>query len=120
VAQRFAVMFRIKPGSQEKVAELLAGYRPPEWTAPDGTRLLSTSVFMKDDLVVRLIELDGNLPGLMAHLAAQPTIRRVERDLAEHLVQQRDMSSPESARDFFLTAMMTHVTTRVADHGTAA
>ncbi|WP_433336584.1 TcmI family type II polyketide cyclase [Spirillospora sp. CA-294931] len=113
--ERHAIMFKIKPGSQDKVAELLAGYAPPEWTAPDGTKLLNTSIFMKDDLVVRMIEIEGSLPGLMQHLAAQPTIQRVEREISEHLVEERDASSPEGARDFFIRALMRHVTTRRAD-----
>ncbi|QXJ21519.1 WhiE I [Actinomadura graeca] len=113
--ERHAIMFRIRPGTQDKVKELLAGYAPPEWTAPDGTRLVSTSVFVKDDLVVRMIEIDGNLPGLMAHLSSQPTIQRVEREIAQYLADERDTSTPEGTRDFFISSLMQHVTTRRSD-----
>jgi hypothetical protein len=118
--QRHAIMFKIKPGTEEKVSDILAGYQPPEWTAPDGTRLLSTSVFIKDDFVIRVIEFDGSLPSLMAHLGRQPVIQEVERRLTEYLVEERDMSSPEGARSFFIKSLMTHVTTRVADRPEAA
>ncbi|GAA3441449.1 SchA/CurD-like domain-containing protein [Planomonospora venezuelensis] len=114
--QRYAIMFRIKPGSEEKVKTLLSGYAPPEWVTPDGTRLLSTSVFLKDGLLVRLIEIDGNLPSLMAHLATQPSVQQLERELDEHIVEEdrRDTGTPDGARAFFRRAMMEHVTTRVA------
>src|SRR5690606_40685672 len=59
--QRYAITFEIKPGSEEAVRRLLAGYEPPEWVTADGTRLLSTSIFMKGTTVVRVMEIDGSL-----------------------------------------------------------
>lgn len=118
--QRYAITFEIKPGSEEAVRRLLAGYEPPEWVTADGTRLLSTSIFMKGTTVVRVLEIDGNLQSVMAHLAGQPSIQQLERELNEHLVVPRDMSSPEGAKAFFRTAIMEHVTTRVAEPAGAA
>lgn len=112
--QRFAIMFRIKPGTEAQVKELLTNYEPPEWVTPDGARLLGTSIFIKDDLVVRMMEVDGPLPSIMAHLARQPSIQQLEADLDPYLAEPRDMSSPEGARAFFGRAMMEHVTTRTA------
>lgn len=112
--QRFAITFRVKPESVDTVRELLANYEPPEWVTPDGTQLLGTSIFMKDDVVVRVMDIDGNLPSVMAHLAKQPSIQALERELDKHLAQPRDISSPEGAKAFFGRAMMQHVTTRVA------
>jgi hypothetical protein len=118
--QRYAITFQIKPGSEAAVKELLSAYDPPEWVTPDGTRLLSTSIFMKGTTVIRVIEIDGALPSVMAHLAKQPSIQQLERELDQHLAVPRDMSSPEGARAFFLSALMDHVTTRVAEHAEAA
>jgi quinol monooxygenase YgiN len=117
--QRFALMFRIKPGTEDRVRDLLANYARPNGVAADGTRLLSTSVFMKDRLVVRMIEIDGSLPGLAAHMSQEPNIQAVEAELDTYLVDEdrRDASTPEGARDFFRKAMMEHVTTRVAVPG---
>lgn len=112
--ERYAITFEVKPGSEGAVRELLTTYAPPEWVTPDGARLLGTSIFMKDGLVVRMMEIDGSLPRIMAHLARQPAIQELERKLDEHLVEPRDMSSPAGARAFFQRAMMDHVTTRVA------
>ena len=112
--ERYAISFQVKPGTEAVVKDLLANYSPPEWTTPDGARLLGTSIFMKDGLVVRMMEIDGSLPRVMAHLARQPAIQELERKLDEFLVEPRDMSSPAGARAFFQKAMMEHVTTRVA------
>jgi hypothetical protein len=114
---RYAIMFRVQPGTEDKVKELLANYPPPTRVTPDGTRLVSTSVFMKDGLVIRMIEIDGKLPSLMAHISQEPAIQKVEEELHRYLVEEdrRDASTPEGARDFFRRAMMEHVTTRRAE-----
>ncbi|MFE7130738.1 SchA/CurD-like domain-containing protein [Streptomyces sp. NPDC057638] len=112
--ERYAISFHVKPGTEEVVRDLLATYTPPEWVTPDGARLLSTSIFMKDGLVVRFMEIDGALPRVMAHLARQPGIQELERKLNDYLVEPRDMTSPAGARAFFQKAMMEHVTTRSA------
>lgn len=115
--QRFAIMFRVRPGTEEKVRDLLANYAPPNLAAADGTRLVSTSVFMKDNLVIRMIEIDGDLRGLIRHISSEPSIQAVERELDKYLVDEdrRDASTPDGARQFFQRAMMEHVTTRRAD-----
>jgi len=112
--QRYAITFRIKPGTEDAVRDLLANYDPPAWEAPDGTRLLGTSIFMKDGVVVRMMEIDGSLPAAMAHLARQPSIQKLERELDAYLVEPRDLSTPQGAQSFFRNAMMQHVTTRMA------
>ena len=118
--QRLALMFRIKPGTEDAVRDLLANYARPNGVSADGTRLVSTSVFMKDGIVVRVIEIDGTLQGLTAHLSQEPSIQAVEAELDKYLVEEdrRDASTPAGARAFFGRAMMEHVTTRVAQ-GTA-
>ncbi|MET9294798.1 SchA/CurD-like domain-containing protein [Streptomyces sp. NPDC003077] len=115
--ERYAIGFQVKPGTEAVVKDLLAGYSPPEWITSGGDRLLGTSIFMKDGLVVRVMEIDGSLPRVMAHLARQPAIQELERRLDEFLVEPRDLSSPAGARAFFQKAMMEHVTTRVAVFG---
>ncbi|MBP2708281.1 hypothetical protein JOL79_31330 [Microbispora sp. RL4-1S] len=120
--QRLAIMFRIKPGTEDKVKDLLANYSAPEYVAADGTRMVSTSVFMKGQTVVRMIEIDGNVPALMAHLSQDPNIQHVELELDKYVVEEdrRDASTPEGAREFFFRMGMEHVTTRRAPAGATA
>lgn len=113
--QRYALTFTIKPEYADQVKKLLAQYEPPTSVTDDGARLVSTSIFVKGDTVVRFFEIEGALPSVMRHLAASPSIRRLEHDLDPFLAEPRDLSTPEGARAFFGTAMMEHVTTRFAE-----
>jgi hypothetical protein len=114
--QRFAIMFRVRPGTEETVQHLLSTYESPEQVIDDDNRLVSTSVFMKEGLIVRMIEIEGSLPRLMAHMAQDANIQYVERELDKYLVEEdrRDTSTPAGAREFFSRALMQTVTTRIS------
>ena len=107
-----AVTWRIKSGSEEKVAELFSRYpRPDSYLLTDeaGNRsgaLLSTAVFLKDQQIVRVIEYDGTLPDVMRHMAGQRAVRELEAQLAEYLETPRDTSSATAFRDFFIAHSM--------------
>jgi hypothetical protein len=122
VAQYWALMWGIKPGTEDQVRELFHGYGRPDHTIRDqdgkevGT-LLSTQVFMKGTTVVRVVETtDGvPLPVLGQHMGAQPAIRELEDKLDELVAEPRDMSTPEGARDFFMRSTMELLVTRRHD-----
>ena len=113
MAEYYALMWDIKPGSQDAVRELFASYGRPDHTIRDddgnevGT-LLSTLVFMKDNHVIRVVETtDGvPLPVLARHMGRQPAIRELEDALDEHVAEPRDMSTAEGAREFFIKSIM--------------
>jgi hypothetical protein len=115
--QRYAVTFRVRPDAEETVANLLASYDPPQPIIDENTRLLSTTVFMKDCQVIRMIEFEGEFPKIMAHLSQDPNIQYVERELDKYLVEEdkRDMSTPDGARKFFQNALMRTVTMRIPE-----
>ena len=107
----WALMWKIKPGSEEAVAELFADYGRPDPIVRDEEgnekgKLLSTIVFMKDTTIVRAVEIEGALPDVAAHLGRQPAIQELEEKLDEHLAEPRDMSDPEGARKFFMDTLM--------------
>jgi hypothetical protein len=108
--ERHALLFRIKPGSESTVASILAGYERPETTIDESTRLLGTTVFMRGTVVVRVIEIEGELRRVVAHLASQPAIQATEAALNPHLAEPRDMRDPMAARAFFQRAMMKRLT----------
>ncbi len=112
--ERYALYFTCKPGHEDAVAEILGSYDRPVPFIDDDARLISTSIFMHGNVVVRVLDVEGDLIKVIRHLSQQPAIQAVEEQLTPHLEEARDMSSPESARDFFLKAMMTRVTHRVA------
>jgi hypothetical protein len=111
---RYAITFPIRPGASAQVAELLSGYPSPELHADAGARLLGTTVFLHDDTVVRVLDVEGPLPVVARHLAQDPVIAQVERELNPYLVTPREFGNPDSARRFFANALMTPLTVRVA------
>jgi heme-degrading monooxygenase HmoA len=103
---RHALTFTVKPGSEETVAKILAGYTSPQPQVDDTTRLCRTSLFMHGNRVVRAIEVRGDLLAALRHVARQPEVRAVEEAINPYLEQQRDLDDPESARAFFTRAAL--------------
>jgi hypothetical protein len=110
--ERHALTFRIRPGSEPDVAKLLAGYRAPSLRIDDETRLVGTAVFMKDDLVVRAVEVDGDISKVAPHLARDEVIQEVERALVPHLTEPYDPADPAQRGKFFAQRMMERVVHR--------
>ncbi|MFI9358342.1 SchA/CurD-like domain-containing protein [Streptomyces lydicus] len=113
---RHALTFTVKPGSEDKVAEILAGYTSPEARVDDTTRLRRTSLFMHGNRVVRAVEVQGDLVAALRHISRQPEVRAVEEAINPYLEQDRDLSDPNSARVFFTRAALPAVH-HVAAHG---
>ncbi len=103
---RHAITFTVKPGSEEKVAEILAGYTSPRAKVDETTRLRRTSLFMHGNRVVRAVEVEGELVKALRHVAAQPEVRAVEEAINPYLEQERELGDPRSARDFFARAAL--------------
>lgn len=103
---RHALTFTVKPGSESKVAEILAEYAPPKSRVDDVTRLRRTTLFMHGNRVVRTVEVEGDLMAALRHVSRQPEVRAVEEALNPHLELSRDLTDPESARAFFTRAAM--------------
>ncbi|BFV55446.1 SchA/CurD-like domain-containing protein [Kitasatospora sp. CMC57] len=103
---RHALTFTVKPGSERKVTEILAGYTSPAAQVDERTRLLRTSLFMRGNRVVRSVEVAGDLAAALRHVAQQPEVRAVEEAINPYLEQARDLSDAESARSFFMRAAL--------------
>ncbi|MFJ9816839.1 SchA/CurD-like domain-containing protein [Streptomyces sp. NPDC101151] len=103
---RHALTFTVKPGSEEKVAKILADYASPDARVDDTTRLCRTSLFMHGNRVVRAIEVRGDLLAALRHVARQPEVRAVEEAINPYLEQDRDLDDQDSARMFFTRAAL--------------
>ncbi|MEU6082402.1 SchA/CurD-like domain-containing protein [Streptomyces sp. NPDC047108] len=103
---RHALTFTVKPGSEDKVAEILSGYVSPPAYVDDSTRLLRTTLFMHGNLVVRAIEVQGDLVAALGHVARQPEVQAVEEAINPFLELPRDLHDPDSARVFFTRAAL--------------
>ncbi|GAB1508091.1 SchA/CurD-like domain-containing protein [Actinophytocola sp. KF-1] len=120
-----ALYYPIKEGSEEVVKELFRTSGRPnfEITGPDGQvvgKLLATMAFVGTGIAIRVIEVEGPLPVVAAHMSRQPEVREFERQLEEHLTEPRDMVTPEGARAFFQKAGMENVLNRRAPGAAAA
>ena len=120
-----ALLYPIKEGSEETVKELFRNSGRPSFdvTDADGNvvgRLLATMAFVGAGTAIRVIEVEGPLPVVAAHMSRQPEVRAFERQLEEHLAEPRDMVSPEGARAFFQKAGMENVLYRTAPGTEAA
>ena len=110
--QYWALMWKVKPGSEDAVAQLFENYGRPDYVIRDEDgnekgKLLSTWVFMKGNTIVRVVEIEGaSLPEVAVHMGKQPAIQELEQKLDEHLLEERDMSTPEGARKFFMESSM--------------
>jgi len=111
MSQFYALIWKVKPGTEEQVKEVFRNYESPDPVVRDEDgnvtgQLLSTQVFIKDNTVVRVMEVEGPLPAVSAHLGRQPQIRAVEAKLDPLIETPRDMSTPEGAAKFFIETAM--------------
>jgi SchA/CurD like domain len=107
----FAMTWKVRPGTEDKVIELFENYGRPEHTITDEDgnvkgKLLSTTVWMKDNTIVRVIEFDGSIIDVAPHMGRQQAIRELEDALDQYIETPRDMSTPEGARKFFMESAM--------------
>ncbi|OEJ22802.1 protein in whiE locus [Streptomyces agglomeratus] len=117
---RHALTFTVRPGSEQAVANILAGYTSPAAQVDEYTRLRRTSLFMHGNRVVRAVEVEGDLLAALRHVARQPEIRAVEEAINPYLEEDRDLDDPQSARLFFTRAALPavhHMATDGLEHG---
>lgn len=115
-----ALFYPLKPGAEEAVKGLFRESGRPQFDVRDEDdivvgRLLGTMAFVGTGLAVRVIEVEGPLPKVAAHMSRQPEVREFERRLEEHLATPRDMKTPEGARRFFRDAALECVLARRHD-----
>ncbi|ONI77892.1 SchA/CurD [Actinosynnema sp. ALI-1.44] len=107
-----AVTYRVLPGHEDEIAEIFAGFQrmdTPVFRDDNGDaagRLLGTAVFIKDDVVVRVIHYEGDFAAVGRHVGAQRGVHLIEEKLAPYLAQQRDTSTPQGFEAYFRDAAM--------------
>jgi hypothetical protein len=110
-----AITYRVKPGHEEEIAKIFADF--PRVDTPklrdvagaEVGRLLGTGVFVKDDVMVRVIHYEGDFAAIGRHMASQQGVRQVEERLAPYLAETRDTSTPEGFGRYFRDATMRSV-----------
>jgi SchA/CurD like domain len=107
-----AITYRVKLGHEDEIAEIFAGFQRmanPALHHDDGSEaggLLGTAVFIKDDVVVRIIHYEGDFATVGRHVGEQRGTHLIEEKLAPYLVSDRDTSTTEGFEDYFRDATM--------------
>lgn len=110
------ITFRVKPGHEEELADVFGSAPPledPVVTDENGqetARLLGTGVFVKDDVLVRLIHYQGDFAGIARHLASQHHVHVIEDRIVPFLADRRDTATTDGFAAFFRNSMMRCVT----------
>ncbi|WP_406379396.1 SchA/CurD-like domain-containing protein [Streptomyces sp. NBC_01618] len=116
-----AITYRVKPGHEDDIAEIFAGFQradTPDFTGDDGEaagRLLGTGVFIKDDVIVRVIHYEGDFAAVGKHMAAQKGVHMLEQQLAPYLAEQRETDSAEGFAAYFRDATMRSISQLTMD-----
>ncbi|HUY49313.1 MAG TPA: SchA/CurD-like domain-containing protein [Streptosporangiaceae bacterium] len=115
-----ALFYPLKAGSEEKVKELFRHSDRPDFDVRDENgnvvgRLLGTMAFVGKEMAVRVIEVEGALPVVAAHMSRQPEVKQFEQQLEDHLTRPRDMRTPDGARQFFRDSALECVLSRRHD-----
>jgi SchA/CurD like domain len=106
------ITFRVKPGHEEELAEVFGAapaLESPVVTDENGeetARLLGTAVFVKDDVLVRLIHFEGDFAGIARHLAGQRHVHVIEDRIVPFLADARDTATSDGFAAFFRNSMM--------------
>ncbi|GHE55433.1 SchA/CurD-like domain-containing protein [Streptomyces capitiformicae] len=116
-----AITYRIKPGNEDRIAEIFAGFQrvdTPDFAGKTGEtagRLLGTGVFIKDDVLVRVIHYEGDFSAVARHMAAQKGVHVLEEKLAPFLAEERDTRSAQGFAEYFRNATMRSVAQLTVD-----
>lgn len=107
-----AIMYRVKPGHEDEIAKIFENFNrvdTADLRSDDGQqtgRILGTGLFIKDDVMVRVIHYEGDLAAVGKHMATQPGVHAAEARLAPYLQEERDTSSPRAFGEYFRNASM--------------
>lgn len=107
-----AITYRVKPGHEDEIAEIFAGFQRVDSPVlrdeedVQAGRLLGTAVFIKDDVMVRVIHYEGDFGTVAAHMGRQRGVHLLEEKLAPYLAAERDTSTRQGFEAYFRDAVM--------------
>ncbi|MBV9312271.1 MAG: SchA/CurD [Pseudonocardia sp.] len=107
-----AITYDILPGHEDEIAEIFGDFRRVGTSTvpgPDGVpagSILATALFIRDDLMVRMIEYEGDIKAVARFMATAPGIQEVERKLKPFLRSPRDTDTVEGFVRTFLGSQL--------------
>ncbi|OLB65369.1 MAG: hypothetical protein AUI10_07190 [Actinobacteria bacterium 13_2_20CM_2_72_6] len=118
-----AIMYKVQPGHEEEIAEIFspANFKRvgtaqvQDQQGEQSGRILGTGLFIQDDTMVRVIQHEGSLADLGAHMGSQRGVHEAERRLAPFLAAQRDTETSEGFQAHFRNSIMQCVQQRAIE-----
>lgn len=107
-----AITYRVKPGFEDEIAEIFGRFQrvnTPNFAGDNGEqagRLLGTAVFIKDDVIVRVIHYEGDFSAIGKHMAQQKGVHLIEEALKPYLVERESATTEADFRSHFQNATM--------------
>ncbi|MGB3440123.1 MAG: SchA/CurD-like domain-containing protein [Actinophytocola sp.] len=107
-----AITYQVKPGHEDEIAEIFSGFQRVDTPLLRDSeneqvgRLLGTAVFIKDDIMVRVIHYEGDFSAIGRHMASQRGVHLLEKKLAPYLRETRDTSTQAGFGEYFRNAAM--------------
>lgn len=107
-----AITYKVKPGHEDEIEEVFSNFRrvsTPVIRNADGEvtgELLGSAVFIKDELMVRVIHYEGSIAEVGRHMAGQGGVHNLESQLQPYLAEERDTASPEKFQAHFRRSIM--------------
>lgn len=107
-----AITYRVKPGHEDEIAEIFAGFQRVDTPVLRDARnvqvgrLLGTAVFIKDEIMVRVIHYEGDFAAIGRHMANQRGVHLLEEKLAPYLAETRDARTEAGFGEYFRNAAM--------------
>jgi hypothetical protein len=111
-SKRYAILYPIKPGMGAQAEPIIKGGGDPPPQAATSTRLLATTVFRKDDIVVRMFEIEGDINEAIEHMVKAAELSDAGKGLAPFLQEGFDLTTADGLRAFFSDQLMEVVTDR--------
>ena len=102
-----AITYDIRPGFEEEIAEIFRGFVRPaspvvrNEEGQEKARIVATAVFIRDAVMVRVIQYDGSLDEIARYIAGQPGVQEVERRLKPYLASPRDTGTTQGFLETF-------------------
>lgn len=107
-----AITYKVKPGFDDEIAEIFANFKranSPILHDEEGDEvgvILATGLFIKDDMMVRVIQYEGQLSDVARHMAVQDGVREAEQRLAPYLAEPRDSGTVDGFMHYFTNSTM--------------
>ena len=111
-----AITYDIVGGNEDEVAAVFDNYKRPASSVIQGAdgepaaRILATALFIRDSLLVRFIEYEGDLEAVARFMAVQPGVQEVERKLAPYLDSPRDTGTVDGFIETFKASTLRCIT----------